>query len=46
MDLVDSRLRLIINHHEEEARLIDRCSALYRDRCVRRVTSKGAGSEL
>ncbi len=43
VDLVDSGLQLIINHHEEEARLIDCCSALYCDLCVGRVTSKGGG---
>jgi hypothetical protein len=43
VDLVDSRLRLPINHHEEEARFITRCSALYCGGCVRQVTSKGGG---
>ncbi len=43
VDLVDSRLRLLINHHEEASRLIARCSALFCGRCVRQVTSKGGG---
>jgi hypothetical protein len=43
VDLVDSRLRLLINHHEEEPRLITCCSALFCGRCVRQVTSKGGG---
>jgi hypothetical protein len=43
VDLVDSRLRLQINHHEEEPRLITCCSALLCGHCVRQVTSKGGG---
>ncbi len=43
VDLVDSRLRLPINLHEEEVRFIARCSALFCGCCVRQVTSKGGG---
>ena len=43
VDLVDSRLRLPINHHEDEPRLIACCSALLCNRCVRQVMSKGGG---
>jgi hypothetical protein len=46
VDLVDSQLRLIINYHEEEARLIDCCSPLFCVPCVRQVTSKGGGKQI
>jgi hypothetical protein len=42
VDLVDSRLRLLINHHEEEPRLITCCSVLFCGLAYQ-VTSKGGG---
>ncbi len=46
VDLWILDLRLIINHHEEEAQLSYCCSSLFRVPCVRQVTSKGGGKPI